>query len=383
VAFGADFVEALQLRAHSSPGGARRPGAGRRDCGAARGGRPNRYDLSRVVTALAKATEPVREADRFGPRTSPAGGRHQSVWRTGPVRLADPKDPKKEPTKEATAVRARETDVAERAKLVLADAREAHRLRPHEWAETRRVAEAYGRATGNPRPLSEMQRDSGLRAVLVLFAAGYSVADVEWVAANVPTQAWWRGGERVRGLGSLSVEVVARALAERETPRRLVVATRLGTSNSEDRRIHRNTLLENAEAGRYGVEIARAALSGVGLRELADHLEQREAAGELSLRCPVLRGRNVIADARANDRQRWPLAGTAEVRLQVCLLAEPRPGCRNSCRDIVVIPCNCPFFCGICNVASCGASLSQVADTSFVRSLRTDSDESGDACPHN
>lgn len=249
-------------------------------------GRPNRYDLSRLVAALAASTEPVRDADRSASPTRPPDGRHQSVWRMGPVRLADPKDPKKEPTKEATVVRAREGDVPERAKLMRTDAREAQRLRPQDWTETRNIAEAYGRATGKPRPLSEVQRDSGLRAILVLFAAGYSVADVEWVAANVPRQAWWRGGERVRGLGSLSVEVVARALAERDVPRRLVVAPRVGAASSEERRIHRNTLLENAEAGRYGAEIERVARSGVGLRELADQLEQREAAGELHLRLP-------------------------------------------------------------------------------------------------
>lgn len=261
-------------------------------------GRPNRYDLTRLVAVVATPTEPVREADRSRPRTSPAGGRHQSAWRTGPVRLADPKDPKKEPTKEATVVRAREADVAERAKLVLADAREAQRLRPQDWPETRRIAEAYGRATGKERPLSELQRDSGLRAVLVLFAAGYSGADVEWVAANVPTQAWWRGGERVRGLGSLSVEVVARALAERNAPRRQVVALRMNTSTGEDRRIHRNTLLENAEAGRYGSEICCVARSGMRLRELADELERREAIGDLQLHSPGL----VRASRRAPDR---------------------------------------------------------------------------------
>ena len=120
-------------------------------------GRPNRYDLSRVMGALAapaepvrqadqskslwgddgqgepapKVAEPVRDADRSGPRTSPSGGRDQSVWRTGPVRLADPKDPKKQPKKEATAVRARAADVpaaalalpiAERARLALESA---------------------------------------------------------------------------------------------------------------------------------------------------------------------------------------------------------------------------------------------------------------------
>ena len=249
-------------------------------------GRPNRYDLSRVVASLAAPAEPVREADRSGPRTSPSAGRHQSVWRTGPVRLADPKDPKKEPNKEATVVHAREANVAERAKLVLSDAREAQRQRPQDWPEARRIAEAYGRATGNLRPLSELQRDSGLRAILVLFAAAYSVADVEWVAANVPGQAWWRAGQRVRGLGSLSVEVVARALAERDAPRRLVVAPRPRAATSEDRRIHRNTLLENAQAGRYGAEIRRIARTGVRLRELADDLERREAVGDLRLmRC--------------------------------------------------------------------------------------------------
>lgn len=268
-------------------------------------GRPNRYDLSRVVAVLAKAMEPVRVADRSELRTRPSAGRHQSVWRTGPVRLADPKEPKKEPTKEATVVRAREADITERAKLVLADAREAQRLRPHDWPETRRIAEAYGRATGNPRLLSELQRDSGLCAVLVLFAAGYSVADVEWVAANVPAQAWWRGGERVRGLGSLSVEVVARALAERDAPRRLALAPRANTATSEERRIHRNTLLENAEAGRYGADIARAARSGVGLRQLADELEQREAAGELQLRLPG------VARAR-HDAPRQPVGAAAD-----------------------------------------------------------------------
>lgn len=264
-------------------------------------GRPNRYDLSRVVAALAAPTELVRDADRSWPRTSPAGGRHQSVWRTGPVRLADPKDPKKEPDKEATVVCAREADIAERAKFVLADAREAQRLRPQDWSETRRIAEAYGRATGNARPLSEMQRDSGLRAVLVLFAAGYSVADVEWVAANVPTQAWWRGGERVRGLGSLSVEVVARALEERNTVIRATSSAPNYVVRLDDRRIHRNTLLENAEVGRYGPEIRRAALSGVRLRELADELERREAAGSLPMTLPsAVRARAPRDETRTN-----------------------------------------------------------------------------------
>jgi hypothetical protein len=204
-------------------------------------------------------------------------------------------------------VRARAGDISERAKLVLADAREAERLRPQDWPETRKIAEAYGRATGSVRPLSELPRDSGLRAALVLFAAGYSVADVEWVAANVPGQAWWRGGERIRGLGSLSVEVVARALAERDGPPRQVVALHPNTASSEDRRIHRNTLLENAEAGRYGAEICRAARSGTRLRELADELERREATGELEVRLPGVARAHPVSSATRPIAGRQPL----------------------------------------------------------------------------
>jgi len=302
-------------------------------------GRPNRYDLSHVTPVLARmatpkvagahdsgpehavarlvmetlqwdddanqsATQPGppgardQSARRTGPvrlsngpqaPTSPLGGREQSAWRTGPVRLADPKDPKKDPKKEATVAQPEagklipfESPIAERAKLVLEDPREAQRLRPQHWQETRRIAEAFGRAIGCDRPLSEIARDTGLRAILALLAAGYSVADLEWTAANVPKQDWWRRGDRARGLGSLSVEVVSRALGERDArPRSLSQARNVGSG--EERRIHRNTLLENAEAGRYGLEIRRAALSGPNLKELADELEQREANGDLHL----------------------------------------------------------------------------------------------------
>jgi len=108
------------------------------------------------------------------------------------------------------------------------------------------------------------------------------VADLEWIAANVPKQAWWRRGDRVRGLGSLSVEVVSRALGERDARPRSISQARSDASG-EERRIHRNTLLENAEAGRYGAEIQRAALSTPNLKQLADELEQREADGDLHL----------------------------------------------------------------------------------------------------
>jgi hypothetical protein len=51
--------------------------------------------------------------------------------------------------------------------------------------------------------------------------------------------------------------------------------------SDEERRVHRNTLLENAIAGWYGAELRRTARRGVGLRELADELERLESRGEL------------------------------------------------------------------------------------------------------
>jgi hypothetical protein len=170
----------------------------------------------------------------------------------------------------------------ERAQLVLRDSRVAAQLRPQDWPETKQIAAAYGAATGSQRPLSELGRDSGLRAILELIAAGFAVEDITWLASSVPRESWWRSGERVRGLGSLSVEVASRALGERGAPSRPSLAKTRGTGMSdEERRIHRNTLLENASAGWYGPELRRAAMSGAGLKELADELERLDAEGRL------------------------------------------------------------------------------------------------------
>ena len=247
-------------------------------------GCPNQYDLSQLVTAL----EPSRDADPSGGETSPLGEPHQSARRTGPVRLAGPKEPKKEPNKEPTAVRAHATQpdpnmsLVDRAQLVLRDPRAAALLRPQDWPETRQIAAAFGAATGSQRALGELKRDSGLRAVVELIAAGYAVGDITWLASSVPREAWWRSGERIRGLGSLSIEVASRALGERNAPPRPVAVKAHGSGASDEaRRIHRNTLLENAATGWYGAEFRRLATRGSDLKGLADDLERLEAAGGL------------------------------------------------------------------------------------------------------
>ena len=249
-------------------------------------GGPNHYDLSQVVQALGR--EPVHDADQSASQTSPPGEPHQSAKRTAPVRLADPKEPKKEPNMEPTAVRAHarpdpNAPLVDRARLVLRDPRAAAQLRPQDWPETRQIAAAYGAATGSQRTLSELKRDAGLRAILELIGAGYAVDDITWLASSVPREAWWHEGARIRGLGSLSIEVASRALGQRNAPpRRSVAKTHGSAEGDEARRIHRNTLLENAAAGWYGPEIRRAARGGEQLRVLVNELERLEQLGQLT-----------------------------------------------------------------------------------------------------
>jgi hypothetical protein len=172
--------------------------------------------------------------------------------------------------------------LVERAQLVLRDPRAAAQLRPQDWQESKQIAAAYSAATGSPRALSELARDSGLRAILELIASGLAVDDITWLASSVPREAWWRSGDRIRGLGSLSVEVASRALGQRNAPPRPSVAKARGNDASdEERRIHRNALLESAAVGWYGPELRRAALSGERLRELADELERMQREGTL------------------------------------------------------------------------------------------------------
>lgn len=279
-------------------------------------GRPNRYDLSRLCVALApvreadpsttrtsppsvagnadgaptKPSEPVREANPSVTQTGPSGEPDQSASRTSPVREADPKEPRKEPKMEASRARAGASTrldevlvlpVAQRARLALASPRDAQRLQPQDWPEVRKIVGAFASAVGRERRLGDFGRDSGLRAVVGLLAAGNSVEDVEWVAGNVPKQMWWRSDGKTRGLATFSPEVVARALDERDSGRRTGLGASGSARNSEERRIHRNALLTNAESGRYGAEVQAKARNGGSLHALADELERLETRGEL------------------------------------------------------------------------------------------------------
>lgn len=165
---------------------------------------------------------------------------------------------------------------------MLRDRRAAAQLPPHEWPETKQIAAAYGAATGSQRSLSELKRDSGLRAIVELIAAGYAVDGITWLASSVPREAWWRSGDRIRGLGSLSIEVASRGWASALRRRDRALPRPPSGESDEARRIHRNTLLENAAAGWYGADLRRAATLREGLRELVDELARLETAGNLT-----------------------------------------------------------------------------------------------------
>jgi hypothetical protein len=269
---------------------------------------------------------PVHEATPSDTRTGPPGEHDPSASRTSPVRQADPKEPRKEPKMEASRTRAGATTrldevsvqpIAQRARAALVSRRDAQRLQPQDWPEVRQIVEAFASTVGRERPLGEFARDSGLRAIVGLLAAGNSVEDVEWVAENVPKQAWWRSDGRTRGLATLSPEVVARALEERDSAARAGLRVGGRTTISEERRIHRNSLLTNAESGRYGSEVQARARSGISLRELADELERQEARGE---------PRYVTAGARngsnAPTRPLAPLAKAPAEHLDAGQIAE-------------------------------------------------------------
>lgn len=107
--------------------------------------------------------------------------------------------------------------IGERAKVVERDEFLAAFVQPHEWPEVRQIAEAL---QGGKVKLGQYSRDAGVKAVVGLFAAGYSLAELQAVVDRVTREKWWREGGKARGLSSLSPEVVRRALASTAPPKR-------------------------------------------------------------------------------------------------------------------------------------------------------------------
>jgi hypothetical protein len=93
-------------------------------------------------------------------------------------------------------------------------------LQPDRWPEVVCVARAFARACGLAEPrLGKYERDSGVRALVELYATGFTQAELEHVAALVPRQPWWSQSGKRLGLSSLTIEVVRRNLAGVGPPR--------------------------------------------------------------------------------------------------------------------------------------------------------------------
>jgi len=91
---------------------------------------------------------------------------------------------------------------------------------PQRWPEIAAVAQTFALAAGLPEQrLGEYDRDSGVRALVALYAAGFTQAELEHVAAVVPKQSWWSASGKRLGLSSLSIEVARRNLPGVGPPR--------------------------------------------------------------------------------------------------------------------------------------------------------------------
>lgn len=100
--------------------------------------------------------------------------------------------------------------IGERAARIARDALFASFVCPEQWPEVVAVAQRLADALGQPAPkLLRLDRDNGVRAVVELYAAGYTQAELEQACDAARTDDYMRG----KSLGALSPEVVRRLLA--------------------------------------------------------------------------------------------------------------------------------------------------------------------------
>jgi hypothetical protein len=94
-------------------------------------------------------------------------------------------------------------------------------IQPEKWPETVEAAAISGEALGIGKPkLGNYGRDAGVRSLVSLFAAGFTLDDFREAAEPMRTDVWL--SER-RGLSSLTVEVMRR-LQAKANPQEPVVA---------------------------------------------------------------------------------------------------------------------------------------------------------------
>ena len=110
--------------------------------------------------------------------------------------------------------------VAARAALVMSKPALAAVTQPEQWPEVISVAQVFARSAGvGEQRMGRYQRDPGVRALVELYAAGFTQLELERVAQVVPRQSWWSAHGKRLGLSSLSIEVVRRNLPGTGPPR--------------------------------------------------------------------------------------------------------------------------------------------------------------------
>lgn len=112
-----------------------------------------------------------------------------------------------------------ELAICPRAQVATEHPERADWLQPHKWPELVLVATALHEACGlGEVRVGSYARDSGVRAIVELFAAGYMPGDLVKACRLLPGDAWWGKDGARRGLASLSPEVVRRVLATGLSP---------------------------------------------------------------------------------------------------------------------------------------------------------------------
>lgn len=169
-----------------------------------------------------------------------------------------------------------EAPLRDRAQACLDNPHDAGFRSPEAWPEVVAVVEAFKRATGQPNARTgAFPRDPGIRRVIELLADGVTVAELETAIERAARSEWWRGGRK--GLSSISLEVVRRALAEDSAA---------PAYESEQERVQcRNHLLTQAAEGEHGLPAKFWAKFGEGSERgaLADALERRQPVTEADL----------------------------------------------------------------------------------------------------
>ena len=113
-------------------------------------------------------------------------------------------------------------DIRARAKRLKSNPELAATLRPEQWPEVLSVAQAFASAAGIAKqPLGQYDGDAGVKALVTLYAAGFTQFEIEHVARTVPVQPWWLASGKKLGLSSLSIEVARRNLPSGSATQRL------------------------------------------------------------------------------------------------------------------------------------------------------------------